>query len=171
MGERNFLNVGPESSRANNPAGDRYGFSEPSDITNSFKEGGLHFGPQADGRVRVLEFEQTLSALAAISTDLGKNFSGIIIAVQLIIETLVVAGGNSVKVGLGPIGDPDKYGKTADLLADTTVETLITPTAPVSAEDIQVHLVQTGGGIGTTTATAGKVRVRITYWSIAALNA
>ena len=161
MAIKDLLSVGPESNSA------RLGFSQPDD---GVAEQGLYFGPQGDGRIHILEFNQTLSNLAAISTDLNKNFSGIIISAQLLIETLVVAGGTSTRVGIGPVGNPDKYGLTANLLANSTVETLITPAAAVAAEDIQLHMVTNAGGIGNTAASAGKVRVRLTYWKIDALN-
>ncbi len=113
--------------------------------------------------VRVID--ETLSALAAVSTDLTEDVpaGAVILSVQANIETAVVAGGNSVKVGVGPTGDPDQYGLTADLAKNTKIDLIPAHAVLAALEDIQVNMCATAGGIGNTAASAGAVRVRIVY--------
>lgn len=127
-------------------------------------------GIVGDGRRKVQMFEFELASLAAVSTDIGRNITGLITNVILEIMTLVVAGGTSVKVGVGPAADPDKYGITGDLLKNTKITKQIIPTAVVAsaAEDIKINMCATAGGIGDTAATAGKVRCTIYYEELGA---
>ena len=113
--------------------------------------------------VRVID--ETISALAAVSTDLTEDVpaGAVILSVQANIETLVVAGGTSVKVGIGPVGDPDQYGLTADLAKNTKADLIPAHAVLASAEDIQINMVTAAGAIGDTAASAGAVRVRIVY--------
>ncbi len=137
-------------------------------IAVSSEEQGAHafrLGSVGDGNYRQEAFEATLDNLAALSTDIGKNVTGEILATLLEIQTLVVAGGTSAAVGIGITSDPDKYGKTTNLTKNQKITNLIaTGTAgEVTAEDIIVSMVTAGGAIGDTAATAGKVRLTVFY--------
>jgi hypothetical protein len=116
--------------------------------------------------------EETLTALAAISTDLTSDIpaGAVPIGGQINIDTLVVAGGTSVKVGIGPTSDPDKYGITGDLLKNTKGDLLSDPAVPTSAEDVQVNMCATGGSLGNTAASAGAVTIRLYYWALNSMD-
>ena len=114
---------------------------------------------------RVVELDETITGLAAVSTDISQDIpdGSLLLCVQANIETLVVAGGTSVKVGIGPTSDPDKYGITSALTKNLKIDT-IPPYAVLSgAEDVQINMCATGGGIGDTVASSGDVRVRIVF--------
>lgn len=158
------MSLNPNDLASYQRFGDRLG-----KVGQSSEEAGEHahfLGLDADGRFKQQSFEATLDNLAAISTDIGRNITGQVIAAILEIQTLVVAGGNSTRVGIGPVGTPVKYGVTADLLKNSKITTNVdlSSIAPVSAEDVQVNMIQADGTtIGTTAATAGKVRLTLFY--------
>lgn len=89
----------------------------------------------------------------------------VILAVSANVEELAVAGGTSVKIGIGPNGtDPDKYGFTGALTKNTKLSTILADVVLSSAEQIDVCAVTTAGSaLGDSNFTAGKVRVRIAY--------
>ena len=116
--------------------------------------------------------DETVSGFAAAKTfDLTEDIpaGAVILSVQANIETLVVAGGTSVKVAIGVAGgDVDKYGKTANLSKNAKIDTIPTHAVLGGAEDVQIGIVVTDGStLGDTDASAGAVRVQIVY---AALN-
>ncbi len=113
----------------------------------------------------IVVLDETLSGLSAISTDISQDIpdGAVYLCVQGNIETLVVAGGTSVKVGIGPVGDPDKYGITSAFTKNLKIDTIPAHAVLSGAEDLQVNMCATGGGIGDTVARAGAVRVRIVY--------
>lgn len=156
------LNTNDLASYGRGPGNlDKVGFS-----SEAVGEHAAFHGSYLDGRFKHQSFEFELSSLAAVSTDIGRNITGQVIAVILEIMTLVVAGGTSVKIGIGPTGSTNKYGLTADLLKNTKITTNVdlTTIAPVSAEDVQINLVTTAGNVlGDTAATAGKIRCTIVY--------
>lgn len=82
------------------------------------------------------------------------------------ILTLVVAGGTSVKVGLGTTGtSPSLLGKTATLLKNAQNGLVPADAASLIAgsTNIDISAVATGGAIGDTNISAGSVRVVIVY--------
>jgi hypothetical protein len=90
-------------------------------------------------------------------------------SVQASIDELVVAGGTSVKVGIGVgAADPDKYGLSATLLknAKTNFRFALPLAALAGAEQIHVSMVIGAGTAGDTAATAGKVRVKVAYIAV-----
>jgi hypothetical protein len=123
------------------------------------------FGATVSEGYEVRVIDETLLALAAISTDLTEDVpsGAVILSVQANIETAVVAGGTSVKVGIGPVGDPDQYGLTADLAKNTKADLIPAHAVLAALEDIQINMVTAAGAIGDTAASAGAVRVRIVY--------
>lgn len=123
------------------------------------------FGSDATEGYEIKVVDETLSGLAAISTDLTADIpdGAYILSVQANIETLVVAGGTSVKVGIGPTGDPDKYGITSAFTKNLKIDIIPVHAVLSGAEDVQVNMCATGGGIGDTAASAGAVRARIVY--------
>jgi hypothetical protein len=86
-------------------------------------------------------------------------------AINAQITEAVTAGGTSTKVGIGPSGDPDKYGKTADLALDSQCNSgvLVGGTPLGAAEQVRVNAVTDAGAAGDTNFSAGKVRVRVIY--------
>ncbi len=123
------------------------------------------FGADATEGYEIKVVDETLSGLSAISTDLTADIpdGAYILSVQANIETAVVAGGTSVKVGIGPIGDPDKYGITSAFTKNLKIDTIPAHAILSGSEDVQIHMCATGGGIGDAAASAGAVRVRMVY--------
>lgn len=116
--------------------------------------------------IRIIE--ETISAMSAAKTfDLTEDIptGAVILSVQANIETLVVAGGTTVKIAIGVAGgDVDKYGKTANLSQNQKIDTIPTHAILSGAEDVQVAAVVTdGSALGDTNVSAGAVRVRIVY--------
>lgn len=112
--------------------------------------------------------DQTVSGFTGAKTfDLTADVpaGAYILSVQANIETLVVAGGTSVKVAIGVAGgDVDKYGKTGTLAKNQKIDTIPTHAILASAEDVQIGIVVTDGStLGDTDASAGAVRIRIVY--------
>lgn len=82
------------------------------------------------------------------------------------ILTLVVAGGTSVKVGLGTNGtSPSLLGKTSALTKNAQNGLVVADAASLIASqtNIDVCAVASGGAIGDTNISAGSVRVVIVY--------
>lgn len=82
------------------------------------------------------------------------------------IVQLVVAGGTSVKVGLGTNGtSPSLLGKTTDFLKNTQNGVVPADAASLiaGATNIDLSIVATAGGLGDTTPTAGMVRCVLVY--------
>ncbi len=88
----------------------------------------------------------------------------IILAAQMNIDVLVVAGGTSVKVGLGLNGGTcNTWGNTGDLLANTKADLLGTTVLALDTTPEVCACASTATGLGDTNFSAGSVRVRITY--------
>jgi len=123
------------------------------------------FGADATEGYEIKVVDETVSGLSAISTDLTADVpdGAYLLSVQGNIETAVIAGGTSVKVGIGPIGDPDKYGLTGAFTKNLKIDTIPAHAILSGAEDIQVHMVTAAGAIGDTVASAGAVRVRYVF--------
>ena len=123
------------------------------------------FGASATEGMEIKVIDETLSALAAVSTDLTEDIpdGAVLLSVQANIETACVAGSTSVKVGIGPTADPDKYGITSAFTKNLKIDTIPDWAVLSGAEDVQVNACATAGGIGDTAFSAGAVRVRIVY--------
>ena len=114
---------------------------------------------------RIVELDETITGLAAVSTDISQDIpdGAVLLCVQANIEALVVAGGTSVKVGIGPTSDPDKYGITSALTKNLKIDIIPAHVVLSGAEDVQINMCATGGGIGDAAASDGDVRVRLVY--------
>ena len=114
---------------------------------------------------RVVELDETIIGLGAVSTDISQDIpdGAVLLCVQANIEKLVVSAGTSVKVGIGPTSDPDKYGITSALTKNLKIDTMPAYVVLSGAEDVQINMCDTGGGIGDSAASGGDVRVRIVY--------
>jgi hypothetical protein len=89
----------------------------------------------------------------------------VILAVQANINTLAVAGGTSVKVGLGDhTGTCNTYGNTSALTKNLKINTMPTYAILSGALTLEVcACASTATGLGDTNFSAGAVRVRIVY--------
>jgi hypothetical protein len=86
-----------------------------------------------------------------------------------IVRELVVAGGTTVKLGIGPTGTKNKYGNLATLVVGAHVETVFS-TVLTSTEDVLLSAVATNGtSAGDTNISAGSVRIVIEYYTANAL--
>lgn len=85
--------------------------------------------------------------------------------VAAIVTELVVAGGTTVKLGIGPTGTKNKYGNLATLVVGAHVETVF-GTVLTSTESVLLSAVASNGtSAGDTNISAGKVRVVIEYYT------
>lgn len=129
----------------------------------------LEFG-RTDGKglqIKVIDETVDLTAAGAkykaMTTPVPAG--AVILSVQANIEALVVAGGTTVKVGLGPnAGTVAKYGKSASLVKNQKIN--IIPDWAVLAGDEAIDVcgvVTDGTTLGDTNISAGSVRVRVVY--------
>jgi len=131
-------------------------------------------GAAAEGlNFKVIEETVDLTAAGAkyVAMTTPIPAGAVILSVQANIEVLVVAGGTTVKVALGPNGgDVDKYGITSDLTLNQKISTI--PDWAVLASETAIDVcgvVTDGSALGDTNLSAGSVRVRIVYLELAAL--
>lgn len=114
------------------------------------------FGGSDTEGVEWVRYEEEITCDGSASYDLSANWTGIPIAVQANLETIVTAT-TAVKVGIGVAGDEDKYGKTGALTQNAKIDTQPARTA-VAAEDVQVFACDTAGDDAGTLDT-GTIRV------------
>ena len=116
-------------------------------------------------------FEKQSATLNAISTTLlSVPANHVILAVNTNIDAALTGGSTTAKVGIGvAASDPDLYGLSADLNKNT--KTNVSPTfAMLAAQaDLSINACATGGALGDTALTVGKVRVRVVTLSFPAL--
>ena len=112
------------------------------------------------------------AVLEAVSTDMDADVpaGAVIDSVQLRVITALTGGSTTVKVGVGPVADPDKYGITSDLTIDEEFNTYPAFAQLSSAEDVKVNACATGGGIGDTALSGGEVVVRVRYKALTTLH-
>ena len=121
-------------------------------------------------RIDVVTIEETVTVTNAVKDDLSTTIpaGASIVAVSANLDTTIVgdASGDNLlaKVGIGTSGDPDLLGLTADLVKNTKITKMVTPTPLASTTTIQVGAVKTDGSAATEKFVAGgKVSVKITY--------
>ena len=123
----------------------------------------------------------SLDEVVTLTNAVADNLSAVIPAGAVILyvganlDTLVEGDGTGddglLKVGIGPSGDPDKYGKTTVLTKNAKVTTIPDWAVLASAETIRVNAVDTNGAIVTEKFVAGgEVHVRVTYLKPRALS-
>lgn len=115
------------------------------------------FGGTTGEGVEWVAYEEDITCDGSAAYDLSADWTGIPVAVQANLETIVTAT-TAVKVGIGVAGDEDKYGKTSALTKNAKIDTQPARTA-VSAEDVQVFACDTAGDDAGTLDT-GTIRVR-----------
>jgi len=116
----------------------------------------------------IIEFD----GASPISTALAAlPIGAIILSHQIMILEDVVAGGTSVKLGLGEAGvDPDLYGLSADLIAGSGIDVLVWPGAALAgALALDLNACAAAGALGDTAPTAGKVRVKVSWLELTPL--
>ncbi len=125
--------------------------------------------------LKIYVFDETISGLSAISTDMtgGIPTNSLVLATSINIETAIVAGSTSVRVGIGPATDPDMYLLAPEDFSQDTKGNDILKSSSVFDDgfvDVKVNMCTTGGAIGDTPASSGAVRVRIIYAQLDALD-
>ncbi len=103
--------------------------------------------------------------ITGISTDLPVNIpaKSVVLNAQMNLDSAITPVGNSVKLGLGPVASPAKYGVCTALTKNTKISTCPALALLAAAEDVQVNALQTDGvTIGTGALVTGTARVRIT---------
>jgi hypothetical protein len=97
----------------------------------------------------------------------------VILSVQATLKDTIDAG-TAVKIGFGTAGDPDKYGKTADLVADTKSDWMAIHAVLSGAETIAIFAVDINGAaagtIGGGAVGTEEIRVRIVYQACNSLD-
>lgn len=155
---------GTQSTQENYTTGNAAGQSAIN-LGNSVTEG---------THVKVIDETLSLASLGAkfkaMTTPIPSG--AVILSVQANIETLVVAGGTTVKIALGLHGgDVDKYGITGSLVKNQKINTVPDWAVLSGAEQIDVNGVLTDGSdLGGTNISAGSVRVRVVYLQLASLT-
>lgn len=128
----------------------------------------LSFGLSLAEGLQLKVIEETVD----FGTSPGKSINlttaipagAVVVSVKSTTKTAITAGGTSVKVGLGPVATPGKYGATADLTINQKITTL-NDWIVNAGETIAVTMLATDGvTLGDSNATVGTVRVRIEYW-------
>jgi len=147
-------------------------------LTNSAAAGAIAArlgGSATEGlEVRVMEEDVDLTDAGAkyVAMSNALPSGAVILSVQANIETLVEAGGTTVKVGIGvQDGDMDEYGLSGDLLQNTKIDTI--PDWAVLAAEKTLHVcgcTTDGSALGDTNLSAGLVRVRIVYLALNSLD-
>jgi len=145
--------------------------TNPADVrhTNYETEASCQFLPSGvGGLLRSIDETVDLTAAGAkfVAMATAIPTGALILGVQANIEVLVVAGGTSVKIGLGSNGaDMDKYGLSASFVKNIKINTIPAAYAVLAAPltlDVSV-CTTTGAALGDTNVSAGSVRVRVIY--------
>lgn len=117
--------------------------------------------------IKVIDEDVSLASAGAkyVALTDAVPAGAVILSVQANVEALVVAGGTTVKVGVGlNAGDMDKYGKTSDLTQNQKIDTIPDWAVLGGEEQLDVCGVVTNGStLGDSNLTAGTVRVRVVY--------
>lgn len=135
----------------------------------------LGFGSTAASGLLIMEQEEVVALAAAgakfVAMTNAIPAGAVILSAQLNLDSLVVAGGTSVKVGLGDhTGVCNTYGNTLALTKNTKANLLPAYAALASAVTLEVCACATvATGLGDSNFTAGNVRVRIVYLKTASL--
>lgn len=147
-----------------------YDATDPVDMhhTNYGSSTACQFLPSAcGGLMRSIDETVDLTDAGAkyVSMTNAVPTGAVIVSVQANIETLAVAGGTTVKIGIGAnAGDVDAYGKTTALTKNLKINTI--PDWAVLAADTTLDvcgIVTDGSALGNTNLSAGSVRVVIRY--------
>ena len=128
------------------------------------------FGASATEGLEVKVIDEVVILTNAVETDLTETVpsGAVILSVQANNDTLVVgdaSGDNGlVKVGIGITGDPDKYGKSADLTQNAKIDTVPDWAVLGGAETVTVKGCDAAGtAVSELFVAGGEVRVRIVY--------
>lgn len=121
-------------------------------------------------RVDLVTIEETVTLTnnAAVNLTATVPAGAAILAVSANLDTLIVgdaSGDNAMtKVGIGTSGDPDLLGLTADLVKNTKITKMVTPTALASTTTLQIGATNNAGAAVTEKFVAGGiVSVKVTY--------
>lgn len=125
-------------------------------------------------RIRVIEEVVSLAAAGAkfVAMTTAIPVGAVILGVQANIDVLAVAGGTSVKVGIGDhTGTCNTYGNTSALTKNLKIDTIPASWAVLAgALTLEVcACASAAAGLGDTNFSAGSVRVRVVYLSRASL--
>ena len=137
----------------------------------------LRFGASATEGLEITVIDEVVDMLTtpAAAWDLTSDIpaGAVILSVQANLQD-VISAVTAVKVGIGVVSDPDKYGKTANLLQNSKVNTIPDWAVLSGTEDIQIYAVDTDGAaagtIGGGATGTDEVRVRIVYATLNSLD-
>ncbi len=134
----------------------------------------LGFGATLATGLQFFEVEQVVDLTAAGAKFVAMSCvipaGAIILSAQMNIDTLVVAGGTSVKVGLGLNGGTcNTWGNTADLVKNHKANLLGTTVLAGATTPEVCACATVATGLGDTNFSAGAVRVRIVYLAAVSL--
>jgi len=136
----------------------------------------LRLGATATEGLEIKVIDETVNLTNAVETNLTETVpaGAVILSVQANLQTTVVgdaSGDNGlVKVGIGITADPDKYGKSADLVKNHKIDTIPDWAVLSGAETVCVKGCDAAGAAVTEkfvadvpAGTRDQVRVRIVY--------
>lgn len=129
-------------------------------------------GGSATEGLELRVYEATVSPEAIETSLIEIPANSVILSVQANVETALTGGGTTVAWSIGVADDPDKYGTAGDDLTRNAKLDFIPAWSFLSAaEQLVLTGAATGGGSdGDTALTAGSVRVRVVYLTLASLD-
>ena len=124
---------------------------------------------------KIIEEEIDLTGAGAVFVNLTSTVpqGALLRSIQCVITDPITDDTGRVKVGIGPVADPDQYGLTADnaLLSAANSDPFPDGSTPLAgALQLRVNGCQTNGDIATENFTDGAVRVRVLYEQLVDLH-
>jgi len=132
-------------------------------------------GATATEGLEIVVIDEDLACTSGVFTNFTTALpaGSVILSVQANLETIIVGADDNdnglVKIGVGAAADPDLYGKTADLLKNSKIDT-IPDWAVLGATQLRVNAVDAAGAIVTETLASGTARVRVVYLALNSLD-
>lgn len=124
---------------------------------------------------KVMDVTVTLTNAASTALATALPAGAVILSVQANLEEAVVGDGSGdnglTKVGIGVSGDPDAYGLSAALTANTKIDKIPSWAALAASTTLGVYACDNAGAAVTEKFVAGStVRVVVTYYELDSLD-
>jgi hypothetical protein len=169
-----------------------YGSADTTVANNAATDLNNHFvGPPTDGAMTVTQLDsldtigtnlirvdQTLDLITtpAAAWDLALDVpTGVVlISAQVFTQDAITTASGAVKIGLGIVTDPDKYGLTTGVAASAVSDKSVPWAVLSGATDIQLYACDTNGDAAGTIGGGGtgteRVKVRLIYAKLTSLS-
>lgn len=149
----------------------RYALDNPT-VTAGNGDGAvvLRLGASATEGLETVVVDKVITLGAVAGVDVLTLPAGALLrCVQASVATAAVAGGTSVKIGIGTADDPDAYGLTTAFARNLKIDTLV-GTVLAGQTVIKAFPCAGDGASGDTAFSAGAIRVRIIYEQLNSLD-